>query len=276
MAAGGPQRPRDAIGRRMRVPKMAELVASDLRQAIIRNTLAEGQALPPEAVLMGQYGVSRPTLREALRILEAESLITVRRGAGGGARVQSPNPAVAARYAGLVLEHRATTIADVWDARLLLEPPTAAALARRRTKADLRALRALLAEHDAATERVQGVRLHNEFHTLVVHLAGNETLALLITLLGEIINRTTWTRVEADLGTPELERAERGTVRVHAMLVDLVEAGDAAGAQDLWRRHLAAGARYLGQGGRDEATLDLLGRPGEPGAPTDSGGWLAG
>ncbi|WP_235826333.1 FadR/GntR family transcriptional regulator [Candidatus Frankia alpina] len=276
MAAGGPQRPPDAIGRRVRVPKMAELVASDLRQAIIRNTLTEGQALPPEAVLMGQYGVSRPTLREALRILEAESLITVRRGAGGGARVQSPNPAVAARYAGLVLEHRGTTVADVWDARLMLEPPTAAALARRRTKTDLRALRASLAEHDAATDRAQGVRLHNEFHTLVVNLAGNETLALLINLLGEIINRTTWTRVKADLGTPELERAERDTVRVHATLVDLVEAGDAAGAQDLWRRHLGAGARYLGQGGRNEATLDLLGHPGELGAPVASGGWFAG
>ena len=65
----------------VRVPKTAELVASQLRRQIVRGDLKEGDALPPESTLMERFGVSRPTLREAFRVLESEALISVRRGA---------------------------------------------------------------------------------------------------------------------------------------------------------------------------------------------------
>ena len=106
---------------RVRVPKMAELVAQQLRRQIIRGELPEGAALPSEAALMTQFGVSRPTLREAFRVLESEGLINVRRGAHGGARVQIPNGEAAARYAGLVLEFRGATkrLGSVLDAEVL-------------------------------------------------------------------------------------------------------------------------------------------------------------
>src|SRR2546423_7538155 len=140
-----------AVGATLRVPKMAELVSQRLRQRIVRAELAEGDALPSEAELMAQFGVSRPTLREAFRVLESEGLITVRRGARGGARVQIPNGDIAARYAGLVLEFRGTTLEDVYDARTIIEPPCAALLARQRTQADLTRLRAA---HDTAREHL--------------------------------------------------------------------------------------------------------------------------
>src|SRR4051812_44978410 len=148
----------------LRIPKMAELVSQRLRRQIVRADLSEGDALPSEAALMAQFGVSRPTLREAFRVLESEGLISVRRGAHGGARVQTPNGDIAARYAGLVLEFRGTTLEDVYDARNILEPPCAAMLANKRTQADLKRLRAV---HDAAREHLDDgnmlVRVHNEF-----------------------------------------------------------------------------------------------------------------
>src|SRR6476661_7873987 len=85
-------------GVKARVPKMAELVAAQLRRKIVRGELAEGEALPAESALMAEFAVSRPTLREAFRVLESESLISIRRGARGGARVQLPNGNVAASY----------------------------------------------------------------------------------------------------------------------------------------------------------------------------------
>src|SRR4029450_11176652 len=118
----------------VRVPKTAELVSAKIRNRIVRGELREGDALPPEPVLMQQFGVSRPTLREAFRILESEGLIEVRRGARGGARVRRPEDDVVARYAGLLLQYRGTTVSDVFDARARLEAPAARMLASRRSR----------------------------------------------------------------------------------------------------------------------------------------------
>jgi DNA-binding FadR family transcriptional regulator len=73
------------------VPKAAELVAEALRGRILRRELLPGDRLPAETMLMTQYGVSRPTLREALRLLEAQELLEVRRGARGGGVVRQPS-----------------------------------------------------------------------------------------------------------------------------------------------------------------------------------------
>src|ERR1700680_2909057 len=68
----------------LRVPKTAELIAERLRGQIIRGELTEGDALPNETELVEKFGVSRPTLREALRVLESESLLDITRGMRGG------------------------------------------------------------------------------------------------------------------------------------------------------------------------------------------------
>src|SRR3954467_12514650 len=97
----------------VRVPKAAELVAAAVRRQIVRGALSVGDLLPGESSLMEMYDVSRPTLREALRILGSERLISIKRGARGGAHVQSPEIAVVGRYAALLLQARDTTIVDV-------------------------------------------------------------------------------------------------------------------------------------------------------------------
>ena len=107
----------------LRVPKTAELVAHDLRKRIVRGELREGESLPAEATLTEQFGVSRPTLREAFRVLETEQLITVRRGARGGAAVHAPSAAMVARYASFFLEHDGASLADVLEARVSHREP---------------------------------------------------------------------------------------------------------------------------------------------------------
>ena len=111
------------IGQVVRAPKTAELIATLYRRQIVRSELRPGDTLPSEQQLMEQFGVSRPTLREAFRILEAEDLISVKRGSRGGARVTQPSLSVAARYVGLLLQVQGTTIADVYEARMVLERP---------------------------------------------------------------------------------------------------------------------------------------------------------
>src|SRR6478735_779953 len=100
--------PSDGPRPNVRVPKAAELVASHLRQQIVRGDIGLGQPLPAETELRAIYSVSRPTLREALRILESEALIVVKRGARGGARAALPDGVAATRAAGLLLQVRGT------------------------------------------------------------------------------------------------------------------------------------------------------------------------
>ena len=244
----------------VRVPKMAELVAAQLRRKIVRGELAEGEALPAETALMAEFAVSRPTLREAFRVLESESLISVRRGARGGARVQVPEGTVAARYAGVVLEYRGTTLKDVYDARTVIEAPCAGLLAQRRTDRDLERLRASVAEAEALMDDPSAfIRAHMEFHALVVELAGNETLSVLNGMVRHIIDQANWSHVDLDAGSPENVRANRRGFRAHGALVDLVAGRRAEDAEELWRLHLQEAEDYLLQSRSMTTVLDLLG-----------------
>jgi DNA-binding FadR family transcriptional regulator len=255
----GPERPRlgSSIGRRVRVPKTAELVAAQLRRQIVRGELVEGDSLPPEATLLEQFGVSRPTLREAFRVLESEALISVRRGAHGGARVHSPSGDVAARYAALVLEHRGTTLADLYEARSVLEPPCAGRLAARRAPDDIARLKAAAVEGAAALDDpVRLLAQQTAFHNLVVELAGSPTLSVLSGMVSHIVDLANWSHAVVDVAGSATQRAAGKGLRAHQRLVELIEAGDEAGAESLWRGHLVAAEDHVLQGA--EQVLDLL------------------
>jgi DNA-binding FadR family transcriptional regulator len=258
---GSVQTGREArLGMVMRIPKMAELVAAHLRRQIVRGDLQEGDALPPETILMEQFGVSRPTLREAFRVLESEALISVRRGARGGARVHPPNSDVAARYAGLVLEHRHTTLADVYEARTMIEPHCAALLAAHRTQSDIAELMAEVESGEAVLDENPDlfIRIHTDFHARIVDLAGNETLKVLTGILRHIVDTANWNRVADDPAGPSTRRATHKGARAHRRLVELIRVRDVAGAEALWRKHLMEADRYLLESQSEHTILDLL------------------
>src|SRR5690606_22786307 len=187
-AAALPSTDRLRVGRQVRVPKTAELISRSLRRMIVRREIQPGDALPSESALMEQFSISRPTLREAFRILESEGLITVRRGAHGGARVQLPSTEVAAHYAGLVLQHRGATLVDVLDARTLLAPPAAGLVAARSDrKRSARAIRSFAKANDFPASDPRYVRTYFDFNRLLVSLTGNETL-MLVTAMLEMIS----------------------------------------------------------------------------------------
>src|SRR5260370_5725120 len=109
------------VGQNIRAAKTGEMIASYLRSRIVRGELAEGDSLPSQGELMHQFDVSRPTLREAFRILETESLIVIRRGSRA-ARISAPRVEVAARYVGPLMQNSCTTLARVYESRSLIQP----------------------------------------------------------------------------------------------------------------------------------------------------------
>jgi GntR family transcriptional regulator, transcriptional repressor for pyruvate dehydrogenase complex len=238
----------------VRVPKTAELIAGQLRSRIVRGEVGEGDSLPPEGELMAQFGVSRPTLREAFRILEHEALITIHRGARGGARVHAPKSDVAARHAGLVLQYRGATLADVFEARAIVEAPAASMLASRRDRgAAAKRLERNLAEQEKdPSSPWRGP----EFHRLVVELTGSQTLLLLTTMLEYIQEGAARTALERQ---PSDVRLARRGLEAHRQLIASIRAGDGDEAEEAWRRHLIeVGGAFQKAHGGGATVLDVL------------------
>ena len=233
----------------IRVPKTAELVARHLRKQIVRGELVEGDALPSETALMETFSISRPTLREGL--------IVVRRGAHGGARVQVPSSEVAAGYTGLVLQHRGTTLADVFAARVIVEAPAAAMVARMpdRVKRAKR-LTEWLDEFEKSQDNADYSARFHGFNRLLVELTENETLMLLTSMLESISDAASATYVQF---APDDEgRMIRRASKARHTLIEHIAKGEADEAEDLFRRHLAEAGSVLqaAQGGR---VIDVLG-----------------
>lgn len=249
-----------SVSTHVRVPKTAELVARHLRRQIVRGELNEGDALPPESTLLETFGVSRPTLREAYRVLESERLLSVRRGSRGGARVHVPKDSVAARYAGLVLEHRGTTLADVYETRAVLEPPCAEMLAASATAEDIKRLALAIddAEACARVDPAMAVHKQTDFHGLLVELAGNQTLRVMHGMVQHIIDQATLTRVRRHVEPSEAREAQHSGARAHRRFLELVEARDAAGARRVWETHVRETTKYLLADPGARTVLDLL------------------
>lgn len=230
--SGGP-RPRITV----RFQRLAEQVADDLRNRILLGDLPDGSELPVEELLREEYPVSKPTLREAMRVLEAEGLVTVRRGNVGGAVVHHPDPANVAYTLGLVLVSRGSDITDVGAALRQVEPACAAACAEREDRLEtvVPVLQDLHRQAiDAVEDLVAVTALSRQFHEAIVDLCGIESLRITAGALESL-----WSTHEADWAermseVSEIPREERLEVlEDHGRLIELI----AEGASDEVRRH---------------------------------------
>ena len=241
----------------VRIPKAAVVIAASLRRRIVRGELQPSDPLPNETELMELYDVSRPVVREALRILESETLISVKRGAGGGARVRRPDVSVAARHAALLLQLEGTTLADLFEARATLEPDAVRRLAEQRRPEAIAILRQRHEEELELIADVPAYAVHAaRFHEQLIELAGNKTLAVLGRLLLEIVeshNRATMER------TADAIEVARGASEFHGQLIDLIEAGQTDAAVAHWRRHLDEAAEVALERLGPATIVDLLG-----------------
>jgi DNA-binding FadR family transcriptional regulator len=240
---------------------MADVVAEDLRRRIVSGELGEGDALPREADLVEQYGVSRPTLREAIRILSSESLIRVRRGSRAGALVQPPDVRVAALHAAVRLQLDHTPLSDVFEARIELGAVAARRLAEQARPDAVQRLRELhAAEREASKDSVTYPVAVSNFHAAVVELAGNRSLALMRAILEEIV--LAHERRESPVEPKWIAATQPHDLRAHGQLLQHITAGRAARAEALWRAHLTSSAAQVLAHLGPETVVDIVGRDG--------------
>jgi GntR family transcriptional repressor for pyruvate dehydrogenase complex len=237
--------------RQLRQPRLAEIVAASLRDDILTGKLKEGDSLPRQENLFTEFRVSLPAVREAMRILETEGLISVRRGNVGGATVHLPTAERTAQMISMVLQTRGATPGDVSGALLHLEPICAGMCAARDDRATevVPALREVIEAQQAEFDDVARYSANaRRFHEAVVELCGSETMIVVIGSLERI-----WSAHESsvwdDTGTPSddedtespmAKKTRRAALRDHEKILAAIEAGNGDRAVSLAAAHLTA------------------------------------
>lgn len=245
-----PDARRNSRRTQLRQPTVAEMVASVLRQRIIDGTLGEGGLLPKQEDLLREFNVSKPSMREALRILETEGLVTVRRGNVGGAVSHVPTSRTAAYTLGLVLESRSVPLADVGHALSLVEPLCAGLCAAREDRAET-VVPVLQQAHEEAQEHSDDLPTFasamRRFHELLVELCGNETLIVVAGALESLWSHgeAEWAATADTAGTAAPDLHGPTSLAAHEQLLELIIRGDANAVRELARAHLERTLFYV-------------------------------
>ena len=218
------------------------MVADGLRDRILSGELDDGDMLPKQDDLLAEFRVSPPSIREALRILETEGLITVQRGNVGGAIVHRPQASKAAYMLGLVLQSRAVSLEDVMNALRHLEPACVAACAMRpdRDTALLPRLRENIDQSHANIDDADlYIGLARQFHVELVAGCGNETMSLVVGALEALwsahVDRLA--RRPALHGSFADREVRLATLKDHEKIYRCIAKGDAEGAERIAREH---------------------------------------
>ena len=227
-----------AHSEKIALPKMAALVADRIRGQLARGEFRPGDTLPSETELMQRFGVARPTMREAIRVLESESLITTRRGAQKGPRVLPLDASVLARRAGLDLQRSGATWSDLYEAQAVMEPGAVALAAKRRTKGDLGVLRDLIEQARLVTDIADFGPIAAEFHIALMRASKNKTL----TMFAETLHSLTRDLYRAQISKlrPIGPRVKADSIALYEHVLERIEARDAAGAARVWGEERSA------------------------------------
>ena len=210
-------------------------VAEQLRDLILSGQFKPGDRLPIEADLATSFGVSRSTVREALRELASQNLIKTSRGVQGGSYVVEPDPAALSEMLATGLGHltgaKALSVADILEARELLEVPAARLAAQRRTQEHIEQLEKSAKISSTAIYHRSSLDGNIHFHQTILDAADNQLLSVMTTPLFRILTsrflrdaapQDFWSQVSHD----------------HADIAGAIKSGDADGAAEAMREHL--------------------------------------
>ncbi|WP_340053177.1 FadR/GntR family transcriptional regulator [Pseudomonas sp. JAI120] len=245
----------------LHIPKAPEIVATRIKKRIISGELKAGDMLPAESKLMEEFGISRPTLREAYRILEAERLVSVARGAKGGAVIHAPDPGLISSYALMVLQTEGTTVAEVYQARMAFEPAAVRLVAKNARKTAPALLRsAIEAERKVmADASAFGLAVSN-FHQVLVELSGNRPLIYLWQAIHSVVEQHQAMVVAVYRRNQPQEEAIAFAalgIKSQEKLLKLIEAGNEEEAELHWRKHMQAAYKVWVVGYEDMKISDI-------------------
>jgi DNA-binding FadR family transcriptional regulator len=225
--------PRDVSVRR--VLKAYEQIADQLRELITTRQLLPGERLPNEATLARQFGVSRATVRESLRVLAAQNLVRTAKGSGGGSYVTLPSVDHISEFLrsnfNLMTASQDVSLENLLEARMLLEVPAARLAAERRSEEGLARLQATIPGELLSLNIHDQFAFNKNFHSTVLEECGNKLLYISAQPVFSVLQRA-------------LERSNlsagfhRSIHESHRQIAAAIAAGDPDTAERAMREHL--------------------------------------
>jgi GntR family transcriptional repressor for pyruvate dehydrogenase complex len=213
------------------VGRASAAIADQIRAAILEGRVQSGERLAPERELAEQFGVSRVTVRDALRILEANGLVEIRVGAAGGAFARAPTSQDVGAGIGNMLMLSAVTPDEIAEARLVLELGTVTLAVERATDEDVTELRDLVERASDHYDR----ELAWDFHSRLAAAAHNPAIELLTASFRGPLS------MHAVRAREPSEWSHEQSIREHEELLRALEKRDAARARAVMAKHLVRG-----------------------------------
>ncbi|HEY7246423.1 MAG TPA: FCD domain-containing protein [Xanthobacteraceae bacterium] len=226
-------------------------IVHEVREALFGKELRPGDFLGTEKDLAQRFNVSRIVARDALRTLEAQGIVEIKVGSGGGARVASGNARLFAEALAVQLDLTGVSVREIMEAQRAIESLAAELAAANATVSDHARLRQLLAE---AEERIDDVaaytRCGREFHLAIAEASHNRVLVVQLVSLQHV----SWPTHNPTLTSEVAHRI----LDVHKQLASLIGERDAAGARRLMEEHvqMIAARRISEHRARDAAARD--------------------
>jgi GntR family transcriptional repressor for pyruvate dehydrogenase complex len=214
----------------VRKTRVFEGVAQQIQRLIVEGALKPGERLPPERELCARLGVSRGSVRDAIRILELAGLVVPRQGEGTVVADLSPET-VAAPIASMLVRKR-ELVAELLDVRKMIEPALAARAAERATDEDVERLEAILRRQDLKARRGEPtIDEDGEFHYQIALAARNGVVRSVLDVLMQLLRETR----ARSLQTPGRPRR---SLEGHERILEAIRRRDPAAAEAAVRRHL--------------------------------------
>jgi DNA-binding FadR family transcriptional regulator len=225
----------------VRTDKRASKIARRIEADIVRRGWTVGESLGSEGALQQRYEVSRSVLREAVRLVEHHQVARMRRGPNGGLLICEPDAGPATRAVVIYLEYLGTTLGDLRNARLLLEPLATSLAAEHIDEAGIDRLRAVLRAEKQGKPGLPARR--DEFHVALAEQSKNPVLQLFVDVLMRLTRRYALAS-RTDSATEAVEAVDQ-MHNDHSEIVAAVTAGDSARAKTLSEQHVEAVTAWL-------------------------------
>ena len=225
---------------RVSIGRISEVIVDQVRLLMRRGQLTAGDRLPSERELCERFGVSRVTVREALRVLEANGLVEIRVGARGGAYVTAPSSRLVGEGIADLISLATLSAVEVTEARMVFELGIVPLVCARATEEDVAVLYEICERSSAALKGDDfPLELSAEWHTRYAQSAHNRAITMLVeSLHGPLLMSLERARDAAPL------HGRRGVEEHHA-LVDHIMARDVQQATQVMSTHLARTAELL-------------------------------